>query len=39
VEPNREVVEYQHALKAIMTRRRKEAKDDIFLSDLVNGPG
>ncbi|GAB5485752.1 MAG: hypothetical protein Pars93KO_21860 [Parasphingorhabdus sp.] len=35
LETEREVVEYQHALKANMDARRKEAKNDI-LSDLVN---
>ncbi|MEH6789782.1 cytochrome P450 [Parasphingorhabdus sp.] len=35
LETEREVVEYQHALKANMDERRKEAKSDI-LSDLVN---
>jgi len=35
LETEREVVEYQHALKANMDERRKEAKNDI-LSDLVN---
>ncbi|WP_254305522.1 cytochrome P450 [Sphingopyxis sp. BSNA05] len=37
LETEREVVEYQHALKANMDERRKEAKNDI-LSDLVT-PG